>query len=59
MLMQLSWPELLGARQPAGNFSLSLLVHSGKVGKEGTGVKKQEQELEGGSGGHLDDQGGR
>ena len=40
--MHLSWPELLGAGQLAGDFSLSLLVHGGEVGGEGTGGEEQE-----------------
>ena len=54
--MQLSWPELLGAGQLAGDSYLSLLVHGVKVGEEER--KGEEQELEVGSGVHLGDQGG-
>ena len=56
--MQLSWPELLGAGQLAGDSYLSLLVHGVEVGEEERKKEEQEQELEGGSGGHLGDQGG-
>ena len=56
--MQLSWPELLGAGQLAGDSYLSLMVHGVEVGEEERKGEEQEQELEGGSGGHLGDQGG-
>ena len=50
-LVQLSWPGLPGIWQLAGNFSLSLLGHDDKAGKEENG--ETELKKEGGKWGTL------
>ena len=56
-LVQLSWPDLPGVWQLAGDFSLSLLAHGDEAGKEEKGEGYTELEKEEGNGEHLGFQG--